>query len=72
LAAYGSFSQRAVLAAHAGDDLLLCATETDNGATFASGVDALNGLPAALAAGRLDRSYAEQAAARVIALRSQP
>jgi beta-N-acetylhexosaminidase len=72
LAAYGSFGQRAVLAAHAGADLLLCSTATLNDSTLSSGIDALDGMVAALADGRLQRSYAEQAAARVIALRSDP
>jgi beta-N-acetylhexosaminidase len=72
LNAYGSFGQRAVMAAHAGADLLLCSTGTLNAETLPDGVDALEALTAALADHRLDRPYAEAAAARVIALRSNP
>lgn len=72
LDAYGDFAQRAVLAAHAGADLLLCSTESDDSTTLSSGLDALEGLVAALANNRLDRRYAEEAAGRVISLRSNP
>ena len=72
LARYGGFAQRAVMAAYAGEDLLLCATQTPDSATLPSGVAALNGLAAALSDHRLYRTTAERAAARVIALRSDP
>jgi beta-N-acetylhexosaminidase len=72
LNAYGSFGQRALMAAHAGADLLLCTTGTLNAETLPDGVDALEALAAALAERRLDRTYAEAAAARVIALRTHP
>jgi beta-N-acetylhexosaminidase len=70
IARYGSFGQRAVMAAHAGADLLLCATATPGAGTLTSCASALGGLTSALAAGRLQRNYAEQAVARVVALRS--
>jgi beta-N-acetylhexosaminidase len=70
LNAYGSFGRRAVLAAHAGADLLRCTTGTLNAETLPDGVEALEGLAAAIATHRLDRAYAEAAAARVFALRS--
>jgi beta-N-acetylhexosaminidase len=72
LNAYGSFAQRALMAAHAGADLLLCTAGTLNDQTLPDAVNALEGMAAALADHRLDRSYAEAAAARVIALRSNP
>jgi hypothetical protein len=65
-------TRRSNLAAHAGADLLLCATGALNAQTLPNGVDALEGLAAALADHQLDRTYAEEAAARVIALRSAP
>ena len=70
LGRYGGFAQRAVMAAYAGEDLLLCATETLGSATLPSGIAALDGLTVALQQHRLYRTTAEQAAARVIALRS--
>ena len=72
LAPFGGFAQRGLLAAHAGADLLLCSTTNVNDNTPANGIAVLNGLIGALASHRLDRIYAEQAAARVIALRSNP
>jgi beta-N-acetylhexosaminidase len=70
LNAYGSFGQRALAAAHAGADLLLCATGSLNFETLPDGVNALQALTAALAGHRLDRRYAQAAAARVLSLRA--
>ena len=72
LAAFGGFAQRSVLAAQAGADLLLCSVPVAQDNTPANGLAALNGLKAALAGGSLSRNTAQQAAARVIALRAQP
>ena len=72
LNAYGNFGQRALMAAHAGADLLLCTTGALNAETLPDGIDALEALAAAIAEHRLDRIYAEAAAARVIALRTHP
>jgi beta-N-acetylhexosaminidase len=70
LAPYGGFAQRAVLAARAGADLLLCAVVVAQDNTMANGVSALDGLVTGLAQGTLSRVAAQQAAARVIALRA--
>ena len=72
LARFGGFAQRGLLAAHAGADLLLCATTNPNDNTPAHGIAVLDALAYALASGRLERGYAEQAAARVIMLRTDP
>ena len=62
LARFGGVAARGVLAAKAGEDLLLCTSDT--------GSEVLNGLVAALRNGQLDRAAAEQSAARVLTLRS--
>jgi beta-N-acetylhexosaminidase len=72
LAPFGGFAERGLLAAHAGADLLLCATTNPNDNTQANGIAVLNAVSGALANQSLERSYAEQAAARIIALRSDP
>jgi beta-N-acetylhexosaminidase len=72
LARFGGFAQRGLLAAHAGADLLLCSTTNVNDNTPANGTAVLDALVAALSSHHLDRTYAEQAAARVITLRSSP
>ena len=69
LARFGGFAQRAVLAAAAGADLLLCSVPDANANTPSNGTAALRGLAQALGSGRLSRAAAEQAATRVIALR---
>ena len=71
LSAYGTYSQRAVLAAHAGADLLICSTTDVDANTPQEGVDALDGLAQAIASGSLSRTYAESAAARIVALREK-
>ncbi len=70
LGAFGAIGNRAALAARAGADLLLCAELNPEANTPAEGGLALEGLTTALADGRLGRAAAEQAAARVIRLRS--
>jgi beta-N-acetylhexosaminidase len=72
LARFGGFAARAVLAARAGADLLLCTVITAQDNTPANGLAALRGLEAALANGTLSGSAAAAAAARVIALRQSP
>jgi beta-N-acetylhexosaminidase len=65
LGGFGSPGARAVLAAQAGADLILCTSPT-------SGQNALQALTVALEHGRLSRVAAQQAAARVLALRAHP
>jgi beta-N-acetylhexosaminidase len=72
LAPYGGFGQRGLLAAQAGADLLLCTVDIASQNTPANGVAALDALAAALGRGTLSRAAAQQAAARIIALRSNP
>jgi beta-N-acetylhexosaminidase len=61
---YGGTTERAVLAARAGMDLLLCAArDADQGAT------ATTALVDAMTAGQLDRTSFEAAVGRIIALR---
>jgi beta-N-acetylhexosaminidase len=68
LSAFGSLGARAVLAARAGADLVLCTEPASAGSTL-SGTSVLKALTTALASGRLSRTSDEQAVARVIALR---
>jgi beta-N-acetylhexosaminidase len=70
LQAFGTVARRGLLAARAGDDLLLCAAVNVADNTPSEGVQVLARLASALARGTLGRASAEQAAARVIALRS--
>ena len=70
LSAFGGFARRGVLAAQAGADLLLCSVLVPQDNTPANGLAALGGIQAGLARGTLDRASAQQAAARVIALRA--
>lgn len=69
---FGTAAQRGVLAASAGADLLLCSALHVEENTPAEGAAVLRGLVSALATRRLTRASAEQAAERVIALRSSP
>jgi beta-N-acetylhexosaminidase len=70
LARFGSVGNRAVLAASAGDDLILCvATNPDNNSP-ALGTAARNAIASALAHGPLARGAAEQSANRILALRT--
>jgi len=72
LAPFGSVGNRAVLAASAGADLILCATTNPDDNTPAIGVAARNAIASALARGRLPRGAAAQAATRILALRANP
>jgi beta-N-acetylhexosaminidase len=65
LRAFGGTAGRAVLAARAGMDLLLCA-----GQRLSEGIAATNALAAALETGRLSRSAFTASVDRVIALRA--
>jgi beta-N-acetylhexosaminidase len=67
LVRFGGFGARAVLAARAGADLILCTGPTLHSPTI--GGDVLATLKTALARGTLSRAATEQAVARVIALR---
>jgi beta-N-acetylhexosaminidase len=66
---FGGPAQRGVLAAAAGADLVLCSARTVQANTPTVGVAALHRIASAIAAGQISRTSAEQAAARVIALR---
>jgi beta-N-acetylhexosaminidase len=70
LASFGGFAERGLLAARAGADLLLCTTTNPYANTPANGIAALDALVDALSGRTLDRSAAERAVARVIALRA--
>jgi len=65
LKAFGTTQRRAVLAAGAGMDLILCADGSD-----AQGTAAVNGLRAAYNDGALNRAAFQAAVTRIIALRS--
>jgi beta-N-acetylhexosaminidase len=64
---FGDLGRRAVLAASAGADLILCAT-----ANPAEGFIARDALAAALGDGQLGLTAAQQSAARILALRRHP
>ncbi|HUA03745.1 MAG TPA: glycoside hydrolase family 3 N-terminal domain-containing protein [Solirubrobacteraceae bacterium] len=72
LARFGDVGNRAVLAASAGADLVLCATTNPADNTPAIGVAARNAIASALARHRLSAGGAERAAARILALRASP
>jgi hypothetical protein len=63
---------RAVLAAQAGADLIICAAPQPSRNTPAIGQVALRALTAALRDGQLRAGAARQAASRVLALRRHP
>jgi beta-N-acetylhexosaminidase len=65
LRSYGSTANRAVLAAHAGMDLLLCADER-----ISQGTGAVNALASALRSGRLRSSAFNASVDRIVSLRS--
>jgi beta-N-acetylhexosaminidase len=69
---YGSLARRAVLAAGAGADLILCAATNPSDNTPAQGITARNALVSALANHQLSTAAAQQAAQRIIALRAHP
>ena len=72
LAPFGGVGNRAVLAASAGADLILCATTNPDDNTPAIGIAARNAIASALARGRPPRGAAAQAATRILALRANP
>ena len=67
LAAFGTFAQRAVLAAHAGMDLMLATGTTTH--LLSQGVEARDGLVGAFLAGDLSKASFQLAVERVVALR---
>ena len=69
---FGSLSRRAVLAASAGADLILCAATNPNDNTPSIGITARNAIASALGAHQLSVSAAQQAATRILALRAAP
>lgn len=69
LSAFGTIGNRAVLAAGAGADLLVCSEQNPDDNTPAEGTAALTALVAALRGNEISRASAEQSAARVIRLR---
>ncbi|HEX5294715.1 MAG TPA: glycoside hydrolase family 3 N-terminal domain-containing protein [Streptosporangiaceae bacterium] len=65
LTAYGAISHRALLAAQAGMDLILCSAQS-----LTEGTECLSGLEGGYGSGALPKDGFEAAAARVIALRA--
>ena len=72
LARFGSVGNRAVLAASAGSDLILCATTNPDDNTPALGTAARKAIASALGHRRLAQGAAEQSAGRVLDLRANP
>ena len=72
LAPFGAIGNRAVLAASAGADLILCATTNPDDNSPVLGIAARSAIASALAHGRLARSAAQRAAGRILALRANP
>ena len=68
LTPFGSVSRRAVLAASAGADLILCATPN----TPQLGISARLALASAIADHQISLSAAQQSAARILALKAAP
>jgi beta-N-acetylhexosaminidase len=69
---FGALARRGVLAATAGADLILCAATNPNDNTPAQGIAVLHAIASALVHHRLSLVAAQQAASRVLALRSHP
>ena len=72
LAGFGAVGNRAVLAASAGADLILCATTNPDDNSPALGIAARNAIASTLAHGRLAQAAAQQSAGRILALRANP
>jgi beta-N-acetylhexosaminidase len=72
LGRYGTPAERGVLAAKAGEDLIICSAIDPAANRPAIGTAVLNGIAAAMTGGQLSQSAAQQAAARVLALRRHP
>ena len=69
---FGNLGKRAVLAATAGADLILCAATNPANNTPTEGITARSAIVSALANHQLSQSSAQQAAARILALRAKP
>ena len=69
---YGNLARRGLLAAQAGADLILCAATNPADNTPSLGHTVLTAIASAIAHGQISPSSAQQAYARVIALRAQP
>lgn len=72
VAAFGDLGRRAVLAASAGADLILCAKTDPSDNSPAQGVAARKAIASALADHQLNRRTALQSATRILALRASP
>jgi beta-N-acetylhexosaminidase len=72
LAQFGGLGARGVLAARAGVDLILCSATNPADNTPSLGFSVRDALAAATRSGRVGRAGAEQAVARVLALRAHP
>jgi beta-N-acetylhexosaminidase len=69
---FGTIERRGVLAARAGEDLLLCAATNADENTPADGVAVLHGIASALAHSHLSRTSADEAVRTIIQLRWHP
>ncbi|HWE10121.1 MAG TPA: glycoside hydrolase family 3 N-terminal domain-containing protein [Solirubrobacteraceae bacterium] len=69
---YGSLTRRSVLAADAGADLILCAAVNPAANTPAQGITAMHAIAAAITSRAISLASAQQAAARILNLRSHP
>jgi beta-N-acetylhexosaminidase len=69
---YGSLARRSVLAADAGADLIVCAAVNPAANTPTQGITAMHAIAAAIASRAISTAAAQQAAARILALRSHP
>ncbi|HWD74273.1 MAG TPA: glycoside hydrolase family 3 N-terminal domain-containing protein [Solirubrobacteraceae bacterium] len=69
---YGSLARRSVLAAQAGADLILCAAVNPAANSPAQGITAMHAIAAAIGSRGISTASAQQAAARILALRSHP
>jgi beta-N-acetylhexosaminidase len=69
---YGGLARRSVLAAQAGADLILCAAVNPAANTPAQGITAMHAIAGAIGSRSISTASAQQAAARILALRSHP
>jgi beta-N-acetylhexosaminidase len=69
---FGNLAQRSVLAAEAGADLILCAATNPNRNTPSLGIRVKSAVASAIAHHQITRASAENAAARILALRRHP
>jgi beta-N-acetylhexosaminidase len=72
ISGYGSLGARALQAAQAGDDLILAVTTNPYDNSPQQGIAVLHALTSALAAHQVGLRAAQRAAARILALQSQP